>query len=89
MVQHNHTASATSRVTDPGHNHTIPFSANGVGGGTGPFMEGGRSATVISSTTTNITVSTAVAIDSAGIPGDNKNLPPYYALCYIMKTTGA
>lgn len=89
VVQHNHTASATSRVTDPGHNHTIPFSANGVGGGTGPFMEGGRSATVISSTTTNITVSTAVAIDSAGIPGDNKNLPPYYALCYIMKTTGA
>jgi microcystin-dependent protein len=29
------------------HNHSIPYSANGVGGGTGPFMEGSASTTVI------------------------------------------
>lgn len=26
--------------------------------------------------------------DSTGVSGTNANLPPYYALCYIMKTTG-
>jgi hypothetical protein len=36
------------------------------------------------SNTTGITVGTTVA--SAGSSGTNANLPPYYALCYIMKT---
>lgn len=26
--------------------------------------------------------------DTTGVSGTNANLPPYYALCYIMKTTG-
>ena len=26
------------------------------------------------------------SITSEGVSGGNKNLPPYYALCYIMKT---
>ena len=26
------------------------------------------------------------SITSQGVSGTNKNLPPYYALCYIMKT---
>ncbi len=40
------------------------------------------------STTTeaNHTHSVTVTIDSAGTSGTNANLPPYYALCYIMKT---
>ena len=32
---------------------------------------------------------TGITIDSTGVSGVNQNLPPYYALCYIMKTTGA
>ena len=32
---------------------------------------------------------TGITIDSEGVSGTNQNLPPYYALCYIMKTTGA
>ena len=40
--------------------------------------------------TTGITisgsVSTNVDIDNEGVSGTDKNLPPYYALCYIMKT---
>ena len=27
-----------------------------------------------------------VTVDSAGVSGTNANLPPYYALCYIMKS---
>jgi hypothetical protein len=34
--------------------------------------------------TTGITVATTNA--NAGTSGTNANLPPYYALCYIMKT---
>jgi hypothetical protein len=33
---------------------------------------------------TGITVATT--IDTAGTSGTNANLPPYYALCYIMKS---
>ena len=31
-------------------------------------------------------VSGSTTIGSAGVTGTNKNLPPYYALCYIMKS---
>jgi hypothetical protein len=34
------------------------------------------------------TVATAVTVASTGVSGTNANLPPYYALCYIMKTYG-
>lgn len=34
------------------------------------------------------TVGTSVTVASAGVSGTNANLPPYYALCYIMKTYG-
>jgi hypothetical protein len=29
---------------------------------------------------------TGITIDSTGVSGTNKNLPPYYALAYIMKS---
>jgi hypothetical protein len=80
VVSHTHTA--TSVVTDPGHTHSGTYLSN-VGGGGGP---GGASATYITipSATTGITVATTNA--STGTSGTNANLPPYYALCYIMKT---
>jgi hypothetical protein len=39
---------------------------------------------LIPTVTTGITVATTNA--STGTSGTNANLPPYYALCYIMKT---
>lgn len=30
----------------------------------------------------------SLTVASSGVSGTNQNLPPYYALCYIMKTTG-
>jgi hypothetical protein len=82
VVSHTHTA--TSVVTDPGHTHGI-FGGTGFGEGTsaGDGNVAGQ-ATATASNTTGITVATTNA--SAGTSGTNANLPPYYALCYIMKT---
>jgi hypothetical protein len=40
-------------------------------------------ATNTGTATTGITVATTIT--SAGVSGTNANLPPYYALAYIMK----
>jgi hypothetical protein len=85
VVTHNHTATSTSVVTDPGHSHTAQ------GTTAPPFQAGGNAVfsptTVSTSTnTTGITVATTTTINNSGNSGTNANLPPYYALCYIMKT---
>lgn len=80
VVAHSHTA--TSTVTDPGHNHSSgvrnPGNTAADGAGAGKCDTG-----TTSTATTGISVSTTV--NSAGSSGTNANLPPYYALCYIMK----
>jgi hypothetical protein len=83
VVSHTHTA--TSVVTDPGHLHTeTTYNQPGIGNAGG----GGARVNALTSNTgtasTGITVATTV--DTAGNSGTNANLPPYYALCYIMKT---
>jgi len=87
VVSHTHTA--TSTVTDSGHAHTIgtadgnfaapstyPAKRQDVSTADGSYNSGSQ--------TTGITVATTNA--STGSSGTNANLPPYYALCYIMKT---
>jgi microcystin-dependent protein len=88
VVSHTHTA--TSTVTDPGHFHTTTFRTT-TKAGDGPTRIHGPEGTQSSndtlntdSKTTGITVGTTVA--STGSSGTNANLPPYYALAYIMKT---
>jgi len=78
-----HTHAATSSVSDPGHTHSYT-------GTSGTANTGGSSCcgatypnTNTGSSGTGISVSTSV--DAAGSSGTNANLPPYYALCYIMK----
>jgi hypothetical protein len=81
VVSHTHTA--TSTVTDPGHNHTANVFASG--GVYAAFSNIAGPQTVTTSTaTTGITVATTNA--SEGVSGVGANRPPYYALCYIMKT---
>lgn len=84
VVQHNHTATSTSVVTDPGHVHTIGQTYAGVstGGSTG-YLQVGSSST--NSATTGITVATSTTVANSGVSGVNANLPPYYALAYIMR----
>ena len=77
VVSHTHAAT----VTDPGHLHTVGYSTVGGGGGfggTGPIggtFNSGTSVTGIS-----------VANSSTGVSGTGANIPPYYALAYIMKS---
>jgi hypothetical protein len=84
VVSHNHTA--TSTVSDPGHSHSSPFLKTGLAGLGGDFI-GGESRDgfgwSVNPASTGISVSTSIA--SAGSSGTNANLPPYYALAYIMK----
>lgn len=87
VVSHTHTATSTSTVTDPGHLHTVPYSASDVIGGSGAvagYRGSGSSNT--STATTGITVATATTVASSGTSGTGANIPPYYALCYIMKS---
>lgn len=88
VVSHNHTAVST--VTDPGHTHVIQRSADqmrGDGNKGYPFELGGlgtASSGGVTTTATGVTVATTV--NTNGISGEDKNLPPYYALAYIMRS---
>ena len=83
VVSHTHTAS--SAVTDPGHVH-YTYGAYGGGGNPGGSLNvnnpGGQNQAVTTATT-GITVATTNT--ATGVSGTNQNLPPYYALAYIMK----
>jgi len=86
VVSHTHTGTTT--ITDPGHTHTL-LSKNEAtaGGGQVPKYSGVGSITnneAIQTATTGITASTSIS--TTGSSATNANLPPYYALCYIMKT---
>jgi hypothetical protein len=80
VVSHAHTA--TSTVTDPGHVHPINVVQGGLGGQDSPTRAQAGSQNT-SSAQTGITVATTIS--STGVSGTNANLPPYYALAYIMK----
>lgn len=82
VVTHTHTA--TSIVTDPSHTHGGGYLRSDVGGISGPTSGGTNYGSAIPSATTGVTVATTNA--SAGVSGTNANLPPYYALAYIMKS---
>jgi hypothetical protein len=74
--------SHTHSVTDPGHLHTVEF-AQVFATGTG--SSGVRPTGTTSSDWVN-TATTGISIDSTGSSGTNQNLPPYYALAFIMKS---
>lgn len=79
VVSHTHTAS----VTDPGHVHgyiaSLEFISRGSGG---QGFYAGYNPTNTDSAVTGISVTNS----STGSSGTNANLPPYYALAFIMKS---
>lgn len=81
VVDHTHTA--TSTVNDPGHSHTYNFRDRATSGASVGSSNNAPATAQTSNNTTGITVSTSIA--STGSSGTNANLPPYYALAYIMK----
>jgi len=81
-----HTHGATSTVLDPGHVHAYNYRtsvANQSGSSTACWT--GTTTANTTSSTTGITVNTTIASPVGGVSGVNANLPPYYALAYIMR----
>jgi hypothetical protein len=84
VVTHNHTA--TSVVTDPGHQHGTVIAGN-PGNPIQAYAMGNTPTGANFQTNTAVTgITVATTNTSAGTSGTNANLPPYYALAYIMKT---
>jgi hypothetical protein len=77
VVSHTHTAT----VTDPGHAHGIRVGVAAKNTSTG--STGGDN--WVSGNTDSNTTGISVSNSTTGSSGTNANLPPYYALCYIMK----
>jgi microcystin-dependent protein len=85
-VSHTHTGSTNATGN---HSHTIPHHLVQAVGGTGDIDRDNeyQQWKALSGQKTNTTGnhSHTVSINSAGSSGANANLPPYYALAYIMK----
>ena len=83
VVSHTHTAAST--VTDPGHLHSFTaaqfVSGSNLSGGTIAVTP---QANNTASAVTGVTVATTNT--ATGVSGTNANLPPYYALAFVMKT---
>lgn len=84
VVSHTHTAT----VTDPGHLHGF-LKDDGSGGASESSTNYFLGADGVYSPPTNTATATTgitVANSTEGSSGTNANLPPYYALAFIMKT---
>jgi microcystin-dependent protein len=76
VVSHSH------GITDPGHLHATNIAADGVGGSYRSFGQQQFDNPTMINTDSK---TTGITINSEGSSGVNANMPPYYALCYIMK----
>ena len=80
---HNHSASSTSSVTDPGHKHTMNFNLGNLISSGGAFgMKDSGTADRMNTATTGISVSTSTSI---GNQGGNESRPRNIAMMYIIK----
>jgi hypothetical protein len=80
VVSHTHTAT----VTDPGHSHTYSPHYRST---TNNNQYGGDGGSYVNASTSTATATTGISVSNSntGSSGTNANLPPYYALAYIMK----
>lgn len=74
--------SHTHTITDPGHFHSQTGYTTGV-----PQSNGANQYSVVTPYSLNTgTATTGISINTAGVSPVGTNMPPYYALCYIIKT---
>jgi len=78
LVSHTHTAT----VTDPTHLHSLVINS---GSGSVQGVNVGNGAGSTSINTTSASTGVTVANSTVGSSATGANMPPYYALCYIMK----
>jgi hypothetical protein len=77
VVSHKHS------ITDPEHSHTqIGGGTDDDGGSRVPGSDSGGTLSNISSSSTGINET-----NFEGVNGEDKNLPPYYALAFIMRVS--
>jgi len=76
--------SHTHSVTDPGHAHNIASENNNTAGAPANISSFSTTSTPVTRATNSAT--TGVSIVTTGVSPVNANMPPYYALCYIIKT---
>ena len=98
-ISHTHTtASGGSHghgVNDPGHTHSYNHnnlgSVHSFGDSNQTRPVNSTSSNTTGSGNTGITIQSGGShshnVNSSGVSGTDKNLPPYYALCYIMRTS--
>lgn len=89
VVSHTHTATSTSVVTDPGHAHQFKGGTYNSAQGSGPNSIANTTNSLSDTTataTTGITVATSTTNATSGTSGTGANIPPYFALAYIMKS---
>lgn len=91
VVDHTHGVTATADTHSMSGTFTAskPQAATGVFsvvGGQAGGADGGQSTAGLYTLSDSHSHTLSVSIDSAGSSGTDANLPPYYALCYIMKT---
>jgi microcystin-dependent protein len=77
VVAHTHT------INDPGHNHTVVIQTESTDDI--DYVNQGVPYLSNRSTSNTGTATTGITVNSTGSSGTNANLPPYYALAYIMK----
>jgi len=82
VVSHSHTA--TSSVSDPGHNHTIGFQNHTIDQNAGSSALAKQGTSNTSTASTGISVSTSIS--TTGSSGTNANLPPYIVV-YMWRRT--
>jgi microcystin-dependent protein len=75
VVSHTHT------IIDPGHLHNTAST-----GSASTLINAAAGNTTGDSSSTTATATTGITNQSTGVSGTNANLPPYYALAFIMKT---
>jgi hypothetical protein len=82
-VSHTHTAT----VTDAGHAHALSQLVDNTNVvGKQAFFDRGLGGTSSGYSTNSATTGISVANSTEGSSGTNQNLPPYYALAFIMRT---
>jgi hypothetical protein len=87
VVSHTHTA--TSVVTDPTHLHSMDRFLGSLGGPNTAYVgdnSGAGAATSQNTVAASTGITVATTNQSTGTSGTGANLPPYYALAFIMKT---
>jgi hypothetical protein len=93
VVSHTHSIT----VSDPGHKHKIASSGDfnsgdflaqlySPGSGSNSYTLASKSGAANVYDSSLVTTGISVTANSTGEAGTNKNLPPYYALAYIMKS---